>query len=40
MNKCILMGRLTKDPELRHTANNTPVTTFSLAVIAGGRGMK
>lgn len=32
MNKCILMGRLTRDPELRHTANNTPVTTFSLAV--------
>lgn len=32
LNKCILMGRLTRDPELRHTASNTPVTTFTLAV--------
>ncbi len=32
INKCILMGRLTRDPELRHTASNTPVTTFTLAV--------
>jgi single-strand DNA-binding protein len=26
------MGRLTKDPELRHTPNNTPVAGFSIAV--------
>ena len=26
------MGRLTADPELRHTPNNIPVTTFTLAV--------
>lgn len=33
MNKAILMGRLTKDPELRYTsANNTAVCSFSLAV--------
>ena len=33
MNKCILMGRLTKEPELRYvTTNNTPVCTFTLAV--------
>ena len=33
MNKVILMGRLTKDPELRYTSNNnTPVCTFSIAV--------
>ena len=35
INKCILMGRLTRDPELRHTASNTPVTTFTLAVDRG-----
>lgn len=27
-----MSGRLTKDPELRYTTNNTAVTTFSLAV--------
>lgn len=33
MNKAILMGRLTKDPELRYTsANNTAVCSFTLAV--------
>jgi len=33
MNKVILMGRLTKDPELRYTnASNIPVASFSLAV--------
>lgn len=33
MNKVILMGRLTKDPETRYTqTNNTQVTSFSLAV--------
>ena len=32
MNKVILIGRLTREPELRYTGNNTPVTTFSLAV--------
>lgn len=33
MNKTILMGRLTKDPELRYTNNNNiPVASFTLAV--------
>lgn len=33
MNKVILMGRLTKDPELRYTSvNNTPVCSFTLAI--------
>ena len=33
MNKVILMGRLTKDPEVRYTqTNNTLVSSFSLAV--------
>lgn len=32
LNIAILMGRLTADPELRHTPNNIPVTTFTLAV--------
>lgn len=33
MNKVILMGRLTKDPDTRYTqTNNTQVTSFTLAV--------
>lgn len=32
LNKVILMGRLTADPELRHTQNNIPVASFTLAV--------
>ncbi len=33
MNKVFLMGRLTKDPEMRFTANNnTPVASFTIAV--------
>ena len=32
LNEIILMGRLTRDPELRYTASNTPVASFSLAV--------
>lgn len=32
MNLAVLMGRLTADPELRHTANNIPVTSFTLAI--------
>ena len=35
INKAILMGRLTKDPELRHTNNQTPVCSFSIAVSNG-----
>jgi single-strand DNA-binding protein len=32
LNKVILMGRLTKDPELRYTASNIPVCSITLAV--------
>ena len=32
LNKIILMGRLTRDPELHHTGNGTAVVSFSLAV--------
>ena len=33
MNKVVLMGRLTRDPEMRFTqGNNTAVCSFSLAV--------
>lgn len=30
LNKAILMGRLTRDPELRHTQSNMAVCSFSL----------
>jgi single-strand DNA-binding protein len=32
MNKAILMGRLTRDPELRTTASQIPVCSFTLAI--------
>lgn len=32
MNKVIMMGRLTKDPEVRYSTNNTAVARFSIAV--------
>lgn len=32
LNHIVLMGRLTRDPELRYTQNQTPVASFSLAV--------
>lgn len=32
LNHIVLMGRLTRDPELRHTGNGTAVASFSLAV--------
>jgi single-strand DNA-binding protein len=35
INKVILMGRLTRDPEMRHTNSGTPVTTFSIAIDNG-----
>ena len=31
LNKIIIMGRLTRDPELRRTGSGTAVTSFSLA---------
>ena len=32
LNHIVLMGRLTRDPEMRHTGNGTAVASFSLAV--------
>lgn len=32
LNKGILMGRLTRDPELRHTQSGTEVCSFTLAI--------
>jgi len=32
MNRIILIGRLTQDPELRYTPQGVPVASFSLAV--------
>lgn len=35
MNQVVLMGRLTRDPELRHTQTGTAVSSFTLAVDRG-----
>ena len=32
LNRAILMGRLTRDPEMKQTPNNVSVATFALAV--------
>lgn len=32
MNKAILMGRLTKNPEIKYTTNNTAICNFTIAV--------
>lgn len=32
MNKVFLIGRITQNPELRHTANGTPVCQINVAV--------
>ncbi|MBU0573038.1 MAG: single-stranded DNA-binding protein [Candidatus Margulisiibacteriota bacterium] len=37
LNRAILTGRLTRDPEVRYTKNNNAVTSFSLAVNRGGK---
>lgn len=40
MNTATLIGRLTKDPELRYTANNFPVCTFRIAIDRMGKEEK
>jgi single-strand DNA-binding protein len=35
MNLAIILGRLTRDPELRHTQSGTPVASFTVAVDNG-----
>lgn len=37
LNRIILMGRLTRDPELRHTQQGTAVASFALAVDRNGK---
>lgn len=32
INKAILIGRLTRDPEIKYLPNSTPVATFTIAV--------
>lgn len=32
LNHIVIMGRLTRDPELRHTQSGTPVASLALAV--------
>lgn len=32
LNRITIMGRLTRDPELKYTSSNTPVTSFTVAV--------
>lgn len=32
MNKVFLIGRLSRDPELRHTSNNTPFCQINMAI--------
>lgn len=40
MNNVALIGRLTRDPELRYTANNFPVCSFSIAIDRMGKEEK
>jgi single-strand DNA-binding protein len=37
MNKVMLLGRLTKSPEIRYTQANAPVSAFTLAVDRRGK---
>ena len=37
MNKVFIMGRLVRDPELRHTNSGTAVASFTLAVDRNGK---
>ena len=32
MNKAFLIGRLTRDPELRYSSSNAPIVNFSIAI--------
>ena len=37
LNQIIIMGRMVRDPELRHTQSGTAVTSFTLAVERDGK---
>ncbi|OPX87273.1 MAG: Single-stranded DNA-binding protein ssb [Pelotomaculum sp. PtaB.Bin104] len=36
LNRVILIGRLTRDPELRYTTNGVAIAKFTLAVYGSG----
>jgi single-strand DNA-binding protein len=38
LNKAMLIGRLTRDPEMRYTPSGTPVTSFGIATNRYGTG--
>ena len=38
LNKALLIGRLTKDPEMRYTPSGTAVTNFSIATNRWSKG--
>lgn len=38
LNKVLLIGHLTRDPEMRYLPNNTPVTGFGIAVSRKWKG--
>src|SRR2546421_10059872 len=38
LNKVMLIGRLTRDPEMRYTPSGQPVTSFSIATNRYGGG--
>lgn len=40
LNRIVIMGRLTRDPELRRTQNGTAVTSFSVASTATSRAVR
>lgn len=37
LNKVVIMGRFTRDPEMRFTSTQKPVTSFTLAVDRDGK---
>jgi single-strand DNA-binding protein len=42
LNRVVLVGRLTKDPELKYTPNGVAVASFTLAInrpFKNGQGM-
>ena len=40
LNRIVIMGRLTRDPELRRTQNGTAVTSFSVATSRAARAAR
>ena len=40
LNQIVIMGRMVRDPELRHTQSGTAVTSFTLAVDRDSKNME